>query len=373
MPKCEQITCGTLRAPPNGWMRSANSTAVGSKASFGCFQGYKLLGSRDRECQDNGEWSGPPVRCVPLAMYTDWRSTSCLDPGTPDNGVLMGKSRFTIGKEVGFACNPWYWLRGNATIRCLASGHWSARPPLCPGKFYFDDERYVMEVLRDKFSKDIQFPQSQRNDHNKATDHASTQNSPNTPHYVYFLFDASNSIGERNFRHAIDLAKAITGKVTVSERGSRIGAIVFAKEAEEVIHLGECISTEEALHKLDSIKYKSGNGTSIRAAITRLKISIDNVWAALHGTRKTVHFSVFLFSDGKANIGGRVDKLRVKNKQVETYCIGIRGNKDIENLKNLASKPTDTHLFVLRNSDALQRLAQELTTGRIGGDLELGP
>lgn len=365
MPKCEQITCGTLRAPPNGWMIAANSTAIGSKASFGCFQGYALMGSRERQCQDYGEWSGSPVRCVPLAMYTDRRRTSCLDPGTPDNGVLVGRSRFMIGSEVEFACNPGYHLRGNATIRCLANGRWSARPPLCLGKFYFDDERNVEEALGENLDEDVQLPHSQRNDSNEARARALILNSPNTRHYVYFLFDASNSIGERNFRHGIKLAKAITRKVTVSVDGNRIGAIVFAREAKEVIQLSECRSTEDALEKLDKIKYLNGSGTSIKAGITALKTSIDTVWADLQGIHKSVNFSVFLITDGKANIGGSVSKVTIRQKKVETYCIGITGSTHLPTLEKLASEPAETYVFVLRNYDALQWLAEKLTNGTI--------
>ncbi|XP_077541460.1 complement factor B-like [Haemaphysalis longicornis] len=364
LPKCEEIRCGNLRTPPNGRMVISNSTAVGSKASFGCFQGYKLLGPRERECQDYGEWSGSPVRCVPLAMYTAERRTSCMDPGTPDNGVPVGRSHFPIGSQVEFVCNPGYHRRGNATIRCLENGEWSARPPLCLGKYYFDDQRNVEEAVGYKLQKDMRPPPPPPGgDVDEAKARALILSNPNIRNYVYFLLDASTSIGERNFRHGINLAKAITRKVTVSEGGNRIGAVVFARNATIEINMLECTSTDDALQQLDNIRYLDGSGTSIKAGVEAVARNLHSVKNHLQGDHKNVKFSVFLITDGKANIGGGAEKVAkiLGERKVEVYCIGITGSTDAKALKELASKPVETHFFILRNYDALQWLADVLT------------
>ncbi|XP_077541440.1 complement C2-like isoform X2 [Haemaphysalis longicornis] len=366
LPKCEEIRCGKLRSPPNGWIGEFNSTAVGSKASFNCSQGYELLGSRERECQDYGEWSGSPVRCVPLAMYTAQRRTSCLDPGTPDNGFRVGGSHFGIGSQVEFSCNAGYHLRGNAAIRCLRNGEWSARPPLCLGKYYYDDQRNVEEALGYKLKEDIQPPALPRED-DKVQGRALHLNSPNISNYVYFLLDASSSIGERNFRHGINLAKAITRKVTVSEDGNRIGAVVFARNASIEINMLECTSTDDALQQLDNIRYLDGRGTSIKAGVEAVATNLHSVKNHLQGAQKNVKFSVFLITDGKANIGGGAGKVAklLGGRKIEVYCIGITGSTNTKALEELASDPVETHFFVLRNYDALQWLADILTNDTI--------
>ncbi|XP_077541579.1 complement receptor type 2-like isoform X2 [Haemaphysalis longicornis] len=346
LPKCEKIRCGTLRSPPNGWIGEFNSTAVGSKARFYCSQGYALLGSQERECQDYGEWSGSPVRCVPLAMHTAQRRTSCLDPGTPDNGFRVGGSHFGIGSQVEFSCNAGYHLRGNAAIRCLMNGVWSARPPLCIGKYYFDDQRNVEEALRSILREDIRPPALQEDYSN----------------YVYFLLDASTSIGERNFRRGINLAKAITRKVTISEDGNRIGAIVFATNASVEINMLDCNSTDDALQKLDNIRYLDGRGTSIKAGVEAVVTNLHAVTNHLQAAQNNVKVSVFLITHGKANIGGRAGNVAklLKGKKIEVYCIAITGSADAKALEELASYPVEKHLFLLRNYDALQWLADRL-------------
>jgi len=54
--------CGIPDAPVNGNV-SLSSTTVGHTVNYTCEQGYKLLGTSSRTCQDNGQWSGTQPSC----------------------------------------------------------------------------------------------------------------------------------------------------------------------------------------------------------------------------------------------------------------------------------------------------------------------
>ncbi|XP_077485540.1 complement factor B-like isoform X2 [Amblyomma americanum] len=359
-PKCEQIRCGVLRVPQNGWITGNNSTAVGVTASFGCFQGYVLMGPNERQCDNDGQWDKTPARCVPKEMKEARDRTGCLDPGAPDNGFQVGRSNFRVGSDVTFACQPGYHMRGNATISCREDKEWSAALPLCIGKFYYDKKLLARTTL-DGMAAKIPAVNATSGKDSDASQRVLSLNDSNAPrHFVYFLFDASASIGPTNFQTGINLAKAITRKVNVTVGGHRVGAIVFTNDAWLEINPLEVDNGTVVLQKLGKIEYKNG-GTSINKALGTLRDNIANV----KGFYSNIKFAAFLISDGKANIGGDAYKEAnaLKQNHVEMYCIGITGRRNDEALIRLATK--EENVLILRNYDALQWLAEILTNGTI--------
>lgn len=56
------IQCGLLVAPTNGNVDVAG-TIVGSRASYSCHPGFRLIGREVRTCQESEEWSGQAPIC----------------------------------------------------------------------------------------------------------------------------------------------------------------------------------------------------------------------------------------------------------------------------------------------------------------------
>lgn len=56
------IHCPDPGLPEDGF-RTGDSFEVGAKVRFKCFTGYYLLGSFERYCKPNGQWSGELSRC----------------------------------------------------------------------------------------------------------------------------------------------------------------------------------------------------------------------------------------------------------------------------------------------------------------------
>ncbi len=56
------IDCGQLRDIANGRV-DLTGTTVGSRATYSCASGYKLVGDATRTCQGSGAWSGREPFC----------------------------------------------------------------------------------------------------------------------------------------------------------------------------------------------------------------------------------------------------------------------------------------------------------------------
>ena len=54
--------CDVLSDIPNGRV-DLTGTFVGATATYSCVTGYILEGDRQRECQNNGQWTGSEPSC----------------------------------------------------------------------------------------------------------------------------------------------------------------------------------------------------------------------------------------------------------------------------------------------------------------------
>ena len=57
-----EISCGDPGAISNG-TRTGEDFSFGRTVNYECDSGFKLIGSRNRTCQDSGQWSGEPPTC----------------------------------------------------------------------------------------------------------------------------------------------------------------------------------------------------------------------------------------------------------------------------------------------------------------------
>ena len=60
--------CGNLTVPEFGELSLLSGTNVGSEALYNCTEGFELIESRTRVCQQNGEWSGDEPICLGLLL-----------------------------------------------------------------------------------------------------------------------------------------------------------------------------------------------------------------------------------------------------------------------------------------------------------------
>ena len=96
---------------PSGFQRD-----FGTTLTFTCNFGYALFGSSERRCLSNGTWSGPDPVCVECQMLIP------IDHGT----LTLRDSKVAV-----YQCNPNFFLRGNSQLECQRNGSWNGSPPQC--------------------------------------------------------------------------------------------------------------------------------------------------------------------------------------------------------------------------------------------------
>ncbi|XP_070563038.1 LOW QUALITY PROTEIN: sushi, von Willebrand factor type A, EGF and pentraxin domain-containing protein 1-like [Ptychodera flava] len=120
----QEPTCTPVLCKPLEEIQHANAVisghTYGGTVSYTCERGYTLNGDTERVCQANGEWGGTPPVCEVV---------TCGPFESVQFAARRGNSN-TYESIVRYLCIPGYELRGEATVRCLASGSWG-QPPTC--------------------------------------------------------------------------------------------------------------------------------------------------------------------------------------------------------------------------------------------------
>eukprot|EP00731_Ephydatia_muelleri_P030223 Em0021g746a len=160
------VDCGILPSPSMGSIQ-LTATSVGSVVTYQCQSGFMLTtASATRTCLPTGKWSDPTPSCVPVmcpalpnpgngavrltgtevgnqALYScaakftlvgqlTRTSTSCPDPGAPNNGHRIGTSPdFLKGSSVLFVCMDGFVISGTQVQLCQADATWSGVVPSC--------------------------------------------------------------------------------------------------------------------------------------------------------------------------------------------------------------------------------------------------
>nr|BAR45590.1 complement factor B-1 [Hasarius adansoni] len=370
-PYCEAIQCPDPGLPENGF-RTGDNFEVGAKVRFKCFTGYYLLGSFERYCKPNGQWSGELSRC-------DTPSNYCPNPGIPVKGY-KNISSYEMGDKVGFHCQPGYVQIGSEVRECLPNRTWSGTETTCLGPYDYDNSAQVRDVLRAKLAEKAEEQERETQRYREAL-YASWHNNSgpvgrildiNFPGrlILYFAFDVSGSVGQHNFDKSIEFAKAIVKRVGISEAGARAGALIFGSKSENMFLPLSYTTTEEVLDALDKINY-TGGGTAASSALSLIRQEniplIDGVLG-----KKNIKSIIFILTDGKANMGGspEVEADLLKKAGVEIYCIGITGSIEKESLYKIASTSKDSNgehpnVFILQNYATMSWLVQEITNGTV--------
>ncbi|XP_031550168.1 sushi, von Willebrand factor type A, EGF and pentraxin domain-containing protein 1-like, partial [Actinia tenebrosa] len=123
-PSCEPINCGRLEEPDDGEKIEETSTFFGGKVVFDCKKiGFEMKGSKQRFCQEDGQWSGTNTTC---------ERVECKDLGTPGNGVRKpDKNKYVYEDKIEFRCNTNYTFIGRQFVICQSDRTWSGAVPRC--------------------------------------------------------------------------------------------------------------------------------------------------------------------------------------------------------------------------------------------------
>lgn len=135
-PTCEAIKCPEIFAPEQGSLDCSHvhgEFSVGSTCHFFCNEEFELLGSQNVECTVSGRWSAPPPTCKGVTSLPV-PSVRCPALTTPGQGTMSCRHHlesFGPNTTCYFGCKTGFTLRGANSLRCGASGQWTAVTPVC--------------------------------------------------------------------------------------------------------------------------------------------------------------------------------------------------------------------------------------------------
>ncbi|XP_019618629.1 PREDICTED: sushi, von Willebrand factor type A, EGF and pentraxin domain-containing protein 1-like [Branchiostoma belcheri] len=117
-PSCHRLQCATLPPLMDGHM--TGGSLYGDTVTFSCHMGFHLVGSSERTCQADQQWSGTQPSC---------QRKECPPITAPDHGSVSGSHLF--GSTLVISCDPGYELDGTGSRTCQADQTWSGVEPTC--------------------------------------------------------------------------------------------------------------------------------------------------------------------------------------------------------------------------------------------------
>ncbi|XP_077489118.1 sushi, von Willebrand factor type A, EGF and pentraxin domain-containing protein 1-like isoform X2 [Amblyomma americanum] len=129
-PLCEPVDCGKVEGITHGTL-FLKETTFGSKATFSCIAGFRLVGNATLSCDADGHWSGEYPHCEEI-----WCSEEMLAQFTEQGGSVVVDDKPISGRQranttVRFICPPSSDLVGFNSSTCQETGAWQFEPPAC--------------------------------------------------------------------------------------------------------------------------------------------------------------------------------------------------------------------------------------------------
>ncbi|KAM3614957.1 uncharacterized protein V6R79_021344 [Siganus canaliculatus] len=173
-----------------------------------------------------------------------------------------------------------------------------------------------------------------------------------------FLVDGSWSIGDDNFMKITRFLHSTVGSLDlIGPDGTQVAIAQFSDDARTEFQLSSHGNKEALLEAIQRIRYKGGN-TKTGRAIKHVKESIFTPEA---GARRGVPKVLVVLTDGRSQ--DDVNKVS-KEMQMDGYIIFAIGFADADygELVNIASKPSDRHVFFVDDLDAVKKIEEQLIT-----------
>uniref|UniRef100_A0A8C5N981 Collagen, type XIV, alpha 1a n=1 Tax=Gouania willdenowi TaxID=441366 RepID=A0A8C5N981_GOUWI len=175
---------------------------------------------------------------------------------------------------------------------------------------------------------------------------------------LVFLVDGSWSIGDDNFMKITRFLYSTMGSLElIGPDGTQVAIAQFSDDARTEFQLSSHGNKQALLEAIQKIRYKGGN-TKTGRAIKHVK---ETIFTTEAGARRGVPKVLVVLTDGRSQ--DDVNKVS-KEMQIEGYIIFAIGFADADygELVNIASKPTDRHVFFVDDLDAVKKIEEQLIT-----------
>lgn len=171
---------------------------------------------------------------------------------------------------------------------------------------------------------------------------------------IGFLIDGSSSVGEANFELVLDFLSGIARSFDISDVGARVGAVQFTYDQRLEFGPLEYSNKDDILRALKNIPYMSG-GTSTGTALSYATQSL------FRPAGRGRNFLI-LVTDGQSYDDVRGPSAAAHRQGITIFSVGVAW-APLDDLRDMASEPKDSHTFFTREFTGLAELIQPVVRG----------
>uniref|UniRef100_A0A8C5SF87 Collagen type XII alpha 1 chain n=1 Tax=Laticauda laticaudata TaxID=8630 RepID=A0A8C5SF87_LATLA len=190
---------------------------------------------------------------------------------------------------------------------------------------------------------------------------------------IVLLVDGSWSIGRTHFKTIRSFIGSIVQVFDIGPDRVQVALAQYSGDPRTEWDLNAHPTKQRLLDAVTNLPYKGGNTLTGMA----LSFILRNNFKAEAGLRPGTKKIAVLITDGKSQDDINIPSDRLKEQGVEIFAIGIK-NADVNELKQIASDPDDTHAFNVEDFNLLVNIVDSVTNNlcnsvKGSGDLSLPP
>uniref|UniRef100_A0A3Q4AFB8 Collagen alpha-1(XII) chain n=1 Tax=Mola mola TaxID=94237 RepID=A0A3Q4AFB8_MOLML len=175
---------------------------------------------------------------------------------------------------------------------------------------------------------------------------------------LVFLIDGSWSIGDESFNKVIQFVTSMTGAFDViSPDGMQVSLVQYSDDAKTEFKLNTYHDKGIVMSALQTVRYRGGN-TKTGVA---LKHVYGNVFTSDTGMRRNVPKVLVVVTDGRSQDEVKKSAEKLQHSGYSVFVVGV-ADVDMTELRNIGSKPSERHVFVVDDYDAFDKIQDNLIT-----------
>uniref|UniRef100_A0A7N5JZH2 Matrilin-2 n=1 Tax=Ailuropoda melanoleuca TaxID=9646 RepID=A0A7N5JZH2_AILME len=178
---------------------------------------------------------------------------------------------------------------------------------------------------------------------------------------LVFVIDGSKSLGEENFEIVKQFVTGIIDSLAVSPKAARVGLLQYSTQVRTEFTLRNFNSAKDMKKAVAHMKYM-GKGSMTGLA---LKHMFERSFTQVEGARPLstrVPRVAIVFTDGRAQDDVSEWASKAQANGITMYAVGV-GKAIEEELQEIASEPTDKHLFYAEDFSTMGEISEKLKKG----------
>ncbi|TSO25219.1 Collagen alpha-1(XII) chain [Bagarius yarrelli] len=175
---------------------------------------------------------------------------------------------------------------------------------------------------------------------------------------LVFLIDGSWSIGDESFSKVLQFVFSMIGAFDViNYEGMQVSFVQYSDDAKTEFKLNTYHDKGMALSAVQMVSYRGGN-TKTGAALKHVG---EKVFTSDSGMRRNVPKVLVVVTDGRSQDDVKKSAAKLQQSGFSVFVVGV-ADVDMTELRNIGSKPSDRHVFVVDDYDAFAKIQDNLIT-----------